>query len=32
MEQLKDDGIAVVGMKDLSAWRRGENQFTRRAP
>ena len=27
MKQLKDDGIAVIPMKDLLAWRRGEKSI-----
>ncbi len=31
MKQLKDDGIAVVPMKDFLAWRRGEKSIPRKS-
>jgi peptidoglycan/xylan/chitin deacetylase (PgdA/CDA1 family) len=31
MQKLKDDGIAVVGMDDFLAWRRGEKSLPERA-
>jgi len=31
MKQLKDDGIAVISMKDLLAWRRGEKSIPRKS-
>ena len=31
MKQLKDDGIAVISMKDFLAWRRGEKSIPRKS-
>jgi peptidoglycan/xylan/chitin deacetylase (PgdA/CDA1 family) len=31
MQQLKDDGIAVIPMKDFLAWRRGEKSIPRKS-
>jgi peptidoglycan/xylan/chitin deacetylase (PgdA/CDA1 family) len=31
MKQLKDDGITVISMKDLLAWRRGEKSIPRKS-